>query len=151
MNKETKQTLGIILISLAVIFIIFLRAKPKNDLELCRDIFWGFVEGRQSLQNYIDWEHLRALGLDVGATYRKLPNPKEKEDYRREFYKNFSVSFKRNAGRFEAFTNWRIYEKAALGTIIAADYKLKSKTALFTLSGFENKKLTNIKWEGAGE
>ena len=151
MNKENKQILGIILISLVVIFIIFLRLKPKNDVELCRDIFWGFVEGRQSLQNSIDWDHLKALGTDVGATYSKLPNPKEKEDYRREFYKNFSVSFKRNAGTFEAFTNWRIYEKAALGTIIAADYKLKSKTVLFTLSGYEKKKLTYIKWEGTGE
>ncbi len=151
MKKENKQILGVVLISLAVIFIIFLRVNPKNDVELCRDIFRGFVEGTGSMQNYIDWAHLKALGLDVGATYSKLPNAQEKGDYRREFYKNFSVSFKRNAGRFEAFTNWRIYEQNGATTIIAADYKEKSKTVLFTLSGFEKKKITNIKWEGAGE
>lgn len=151
MKKKNKQILWIVLISLTVIFLVFQRVKPKNDVELCRDIFRGFVEGDRSSQNSIDWERLKALGYDVGATYSKLPNAQEKEDYRREFYKNFSLSFKRNGGRFEAFTNWRIYEQNGPTAIIAADYKEKSTTVLFTLSGFEKKKITNIKWGGAGE
>jgi hypothetical protein len=151
MKKQNKQILGLALIFAGIIFAIFLFGSQKDDVSFCRDIFRGFVTGSQSLQGYVDWQHLKALGLDVGATYSKLPNQQEKDDYRREFYKNFSASFKRNNGAFSAFTNWRIYSQNSSGTIIAVNYNLKSKTALFTLSGSGNKQLTDIKWEGLGD
>jgi len=148
MKKENKKALGVMLFFLVAAFIFFLKPMLKTDVGLCRDIFWGFVEGRQSLQGYIDWEHLNALGSNVGSDYSKLPNAQEKEEYRMAFYKNFSRSFKRKGGTFELFNNWRIYEQNGATTIVAVDYPAKHKVALFTLSGFNKKKLTNIKWEG---
>jgi hypothetical protein len=150
MNKENKQILGIVLILLAAIaiFAVFLSGGQDNADELCRDIFRGLVEGNQSMQNYIDWDNLNAFGMDIGATYSSYPNSKVKEGYRREFYRAFSLQFRSIGGTFASYTNWRIYKKSILGTIVAVDCKPQSKTILFTLSGLEKKKLTNIKWEG---
>ncbi len=151
MNNEYKKVLGFVLIILALILAVYLYRQQPNDIELCRGIFQGFVEGKQDMEKFVDWEHLKALGLDVGATYSKLANAKEKEAYRREFYKSFARGSRQAGGKFQAVTNWRIYQKGGLETVVSADYNLKSKTVLFTLFESGGKKLINIQWEGAGD
>jgi len=149
MINDNKQMLRIIIILFTLTcLILFLFVSPKSDLELCREIFKGFVEGNQTFENYVDWENLKAVGIDAGEIYRKFPSAKERKDYRKEFYKNFSSSVKRIGGRFEYMANWRVYSKSPTETIIATDYTAGSKTLLFTLSGAGKKKLTSFKWEG---
>jgi hypothetical protein len=152
MKKENLQILGLILFFLVLIIafhFIGQRQDSENDVTLCRDIFNGLLEGRQLVQDHIAWEKLNALGLSVGATYNRLPNKQEKSDYRREWIKNLSLGFKQGGGTPLAFTNWRVYRRAISTTVVAADYKEKSKVILFSLSGsgYNKKKLISIQWE----
>lgn len=150
MKKENLQILGLIFIFGIIIFLILSFGIKKNDVDFCRDIFKGLIEGRESVQKFIDWGNLKAIGIDVGATYSKLPNAKEKADYRKSFIKSLSQGFNNAGGRFKAFSNWRVYKQDGADTLIAADYKDKAKTILFTLSGYEKRKLTAIQWESTG-
>lgn len=152
MRKENLKILGPVLIFGVIILLALFFVTGKNEVTLCRNIFKGLIQARQSVQKYIDWENFKALGLDIGATYNKFPNDKEKSDYRREFIKNLSSGFKRQGGRFNAFSGWRIYKRSDEGTVVAADYKAKAKTMLFTLSGSGYpRKLTAIQWGNVGE
>ena len=146
MKKEKLWLLGVVFGVIIVFFILSLGI-PKGEVSFCRNIFKGLTEGRQSIQKSIDWENLKALGLDIGATYNQLPDAKEKQDYRREFIKNLSASFRGAGARFAAFSNWRKYKHSGIDTIIAADYQAKARTILFVFSGYGNKKLTAILWE----
>ncbi len=145
--KKEKLWLLVSILGVIIIFFIFSLGIPKGEVSFCRNIFKGLTERRQSIQKLIDWENLKALGVDIGATYNQLPNAKEKSDYRREFIKNFSASFRGAGGRFVAFSNWRKYKHSGPDTIIAADYLTKAKTILFVFSGYGKKKLTAILWE----
>ncbi len=148
MKKENLQLLGFALILGIIIFLIFSFGIRKNDVDFCRGLFKSLIQGSQSAQKLIDWESLKAMGVDVGATYAKLPNAKEKTNYRKSFIKSLSQGFYNSGGQFRAFTNWRIYKHAGPGAIVAADYK--QKTILFTLSEGEKRKLTAIQWESSG-
>ena len=149
MKKEDLQYFGVIfiIIFLASTFTIFYAGREKSTPQLCRQIFMGMVEGRQSVEKFIDWNQLNAFGIDVSAIYPMLPNEKEKADYRREFFSNLSMGFKQLGGRPQAFINWRIFKIEGSKTIVAADYAGENKTVLFTLSKDPDKKLIAIEWE----
>jgi len=149
MKKENIQfALYIFIFLVATLLIILFWGREKNDVELCRDIFNGLLSGRQSVQKFIDWDNFNALGLDMGSLYKKLPNKFEQSEYRKEFIKNLSTTFKRAGGRAQAFTNWRVFKTEGSKTIIAVDYTVKLKTMLFTLLGYPKKKLIDMQWEG---
>jgi hypothetical protein len=67
MINYNKQMLRIvIIISVLACLILILFVSPKSDLELGREIFRGFVEGNQAFEKYVDWENLKAVGIDAG-------------------------------------------------------------------------------------
>lgn len=152
MKKENLQTLGVIAIIALVIFLIFSFLVRKSDTAFCHDVFKGLTQGRLSaVEKYIDWGALKAMGVDVGDTYKKLPNAKEKENYRKAFVANLSKSFKNAGGSPRDFTNWRVYERGSLKTIVVADYNKKGKKMLLTIYGYEKRKITAIEMEDKGE
>jgi hypothetical protein len=152
MKKENTQLLVFILIVfLIVISIIFIFSSGKSEVRLCQQVFLGLLTGRQSVENFLDWENIKVIGLNVGKLYSSLPDEKQKADYRKAFFKSLSVSFKKAGGRPELYTNWRIKGKNGSETIVAADYIDKAKTLLFTLVQNGRKKITLIQWEGEGE
>ena len=119
-----------------------------NDVEFCRRTFRGLAEGRPGVHRRIEWERLKALGVDVGATYAKLPNEQERMQYRKAFIERFSEGFRRTGGKPEAFVGWRAQGRTDDGrVVVAADYEGKSKTLLLHLSGGWNKKLEAIQWQ----
>ena len=152
MKKENIQILAFILIIILLgAFFILSPGQEKGDVQLCHKIFLGLLTGRQSVEEFMDWDHLKVIGLDVGALYSKLPDQKQKSDFRREFFRSLSRSFQMAGGRPQAYTNWRIKEKDSSKTIVAVYYVDKAKTLLFTLTGDEKKKLTLVQWEGEAE
>lgn len=150
MKKEHWQFLSLGLGGLIIAVVLFLNfGVRKNDVDFCRGIFEGLAEGRQSVQKLIDWKNMKALNVNIGETYNKYSDKKEKADYRENFIKSFSNGFKKAGGKFEAFSGWRLHQKDEFSAVVAADYK--KKTLLLTISGYARRKLTDIQWESAGE
>jgi hypothetical protein len=148
MRKEDKQIFLVIGVIALAIFLIFSFMIRKNDVAFCRDVFNGLVKGRLlAVEKNIDWGTLKAMGVDVGQAYKKLPDAKEKKDYRKSFVANLSKGFKNAGGNFTDFTNWRTYKHEGLETMIMADYNKKGKKILFTIHGYENRKITAIEWK----
>lgn len=119
----------------------------ETDVQLTRRIFNGLCQGNQSVQNLIDWEKLKAMGVDVGKTYTGLVYEKERRDYKRMFFFNLAYTFKASGGKTSAFTNWRVKGQDINNTIIAVD-TVSGKVLLLTLAHKVNKrKLSAIEWE----
>lgn len=150
MSLQKKETLILEISSLvAVVFVslwFFLQMKTQ-ELHLCQKAFRGLVKGSYGVQKFIDWEHLQAVGVDVGNTYSKFANQKEKVDYKKGFMRGFPLGFKQTGGKLKAFVNWRIFSQDAQKTIIAVDYTSKNKTLLFTVSKYPKKKIVAIQWK----
>jgi hypothetical protein len=123
-------------------------APMENDLELTKRVFSGLCKGQQGVEKFIDWERLMAVEMDVGQAYSTLKNLKEKADYRKLFFYNFSYTFKAAGGKASNFYNWRVKALEPDKTVIAADTVGQGKAILFTLArkGRE-RKLTGIEWE----
>lgn len=139
--------LAVVLIG-ALAFFLNLRTQ---EIDFCRNVFQGLVKGRQQVAKFVDWENLKALGVDVAATYKGLRNDKEKAVYKKAFIISFSAGFKRVEGKLKTFTRWRIYKKDEAKTIVATDDVVHHKTLLFTLPAYGQKKLINIQWEAKVE
>ena len=118
-----------------------------RDVRFCRDVLTDLARGRQSAQARIDWDRLKALDVDVGATYAKLPNEQEKRQYRQAFIANFATGFSQSGARLDGFANWRVQSDQAGDRVVAADYKPKQKTLLFRISGAWRKRLEAMQWE----
>lgn len=149
MTRDNIKFFGLIfaIIIFGLFFIIFFSGGEKSAPALSRQIFIGMVQGKQAVEKHIDWYELKALGIDVATIYSKLANEKERDDYRKEFFKNLSLGFKMSGGNPQAFINWRVYKVEGEKTIVAADYSGKGRTVLFTLSRGRQKKLTAVEWE----
>jgi len=133
---------GVVIVSLLVIFQI-----KRGDVNFSRAVFSDLVKGRDGVQKYIDWENLKGLAINAGATYSKFPTEKERSGYRKSFIQGFSLGFRRAGGNLKSFVNWRIYSQEGAQTIVAADYRGHNKTLLLTLSGAGKKKLTSLQWK----
>ncbi len=133
-----------LLIIASSVFFIHLKNQEAN---LCRSIFSGLASARYGVEKYIDWEGLRALGVDVSAVYKNLPDEEAKSNYKKAFIRNFSDGFKRSGSRLGFFAHWRIYAKDNEKTVIACDYSRYNKTLLLTLSKSGKRKLVSIDWE----
>lgn len=145
MQKENVKILAVIGIIALAVFLISSFGIRKDDITFCRWVFKSLTSGKLSVEKYIDWEKLKAMGVDVGATYTKLPNAREKKDYRKSFIRNLSKGFIKSGGKAEAFTNWRVSQKEGLKAIILADYK--NGTIAFTIYGYEKRQIIAIAWE----
>ena len=145
---RSRSLLGVLLATAAVA--VFVLRASRSDVDLCRAVLAGLTQGRSSVAGQIAWERLRALDLDVGATYVKLPNAKEQGEYRQAFIENFAAGFQRTGASLPQFTGWRVQERSKGTIIVAADYAARQKTLLLTLpanASWWGKKIEAIQWQ----
>lgn len=132
---------------LIIIFSIAGCIGAETDTQLARRVFNGLCNGRQGVQDLIDWETFKASGVDVGQAYSNIVAEKERADYRKVFFYNLSYTFKASGGKTSAFTNWRVKSREGNNTIVAADTAM-GKVILLTLSVKKGKrKLTAIDFQ----
>mgnify|MGYP001580186415 FL=1 len=142
-NQETSPLKGVILF-LAVIAILFLFKAKHNELDTARAALTGLIQSNSSVQGLLNWEKLKAVGVDVGAVYRGFKTDKDRDNYKKYFIRGFSAGFKEVKGNYQEFGSWRVYEKTVQKTVVAADYR--GKILLFTLPKNE-KKIIEIQWK----
>lgn len=129
---------------LAVVAVVVLLVRFMNrDIALCRATLTGLANGQSSVQRHIDWEHLKALDVDVGLTYTQLPK-NEKAGYRQAFISYFAKGFRYVAGDTQAFTNWRMQPDGS----IAVDYSAKQRTLVFHVTdSWLHRRVQAIQWQ----
>lgn len=148
MEKTQTPVVGLlVLVLLAAAAAMGVMRMSKTDVEFCRKVLNGLVEGRPSVQRWIDWEHLKALEVDVGATYTHLASDAERAQYRRAFVESFSKGFRQANGVLNAFRHWRVHERGDGRIVIAVEYEAKQKTLLLSLPASGKKKLEAIQWQ----
>ncbi|MFH1396921.1 MAG: hypothetical protein ABIH27_00025 [Candidatus Omnitrophota bacterium] len=134
---------------LAVVIIIaaglIFRIKTQ-DVELCRSALTGLIKGSFSAGKNIDWNNLKAMGVDVGTAYSKFTSDKDRNEYKKGMIWGFKAGFIHSKGRLKEFKNWRVLNKDNGKTVIAVDY-LNNKTLLFTLSSQNKRKIIAINWK----
>lgn len=120
-----------------------------NDVDFARAVFKGLVKGEQSIERYIAWEQLEAVGSKAGSTYSKIESDTQKANYRKGFIYNFSMAFQGAEGKLNSFSNWRVYAREPGKITIAVDMKTDTfqKTLLLYLSpDTHNRKLLGMDW-----
>ena len=144
MTKQAPVT-GSLLLILAMAGLATAGARLiRTEVGFCRDAFAGLAQGRLSAERQVDWEHLQAMGVDVGETYRRLPNAQERRQYRQAFIGQFAGGFASSGATTRAFTNWR----RAGGRLVAADYPAKQKTLLCGVSGsWITRRIVSLQWQ----
>lgn len=119
----------------------------ETDTQLSRRILNGLCSGNQRVQGLIDWEKLKAVGVDVGESYSKIIAEKERQDYRKAFFYNCAFSFRAAQGKISTFSNWRVSNRTDNTTIVATDTPA-GKVLLLTLANISGKrKLIAIEWQ----
>ena len=120
--------------------------RSQDDVSFCRQVFRGLVSGSGSVQSRIDWEHLKALDVDIGAAYTKYADEKGKASYRKSFIRGFSYGFAQSHAKPESFVRWRVQERTEGHVVVATDYEGKGKTLLLTIPASGKKKIQAIQW-----
>ena len=146
MTDVNLRYLGIVL-GLVALIVLVLRNPQQDAVRWTRQTFELLVSGRSSAQARIAWERLSAVGVDVGATYTKLPNAREQAQYRQAFLRELASGFRRSGARAESFVNWRIMEQSDEAIVVAADFPAKQKTLLLTVSDGKPRQVTGIRWQ----
>jgi len=68
MKKEDLRFFTYLGIVVAVVIIVaFFLTTGDPDLSFGRSVFYGLIKGDESVKGAIDWDSLKAVGLDVGA------------------------------------------------------------------------------------
>ena len=119
----------------------------RSEVAVCRETLRGLIDGSQTVGRSINWEQLQAMGVDVGATYRRLANEREQAAYRRAFIAQCAQGFRRARGSADSFRRWRLLTREPGRIIVAADYEAKHKTILVALSDSGTKKVESIQWQ----
>lgn len=137
----------IFITGIITIFFISGCTQMETDVQLTRRIFNGLCSGNQRVQNSIDWQTLKAMGVDVGQSYSNIVSEKERSDYRKVFFYNLSYAFRAAGGSVSKFSNWRVKGRGGDNTVVAADSAM-GKAILLTLSNKGGKrKLIAIQWQ----
>ena len=132
---------------LVVASVVGVARLSKGEAGLCREVFQGLVKGRQSVQQRIDWGRLKAMGVDVGATYAHLPDERARAEYRRLFVEHFSKGFLQTGASLGDFVRWRVQTQTPEEVVVAVDYPAKQKTLLLTLPATGAKRIQAIQWQ----
>lgn len=135
------------LILVAIGLVVFVMRARSSDAQWAQRILTGLANGRTSIERHIDWEHLKTLDVEVGATYAKLPSDQDRRRYRQAFIQNFAKGFAQSGARPEAFVNWRIQERGDGDTLVAADYPAKRKTLLVRIARDGGRRLEALQWQ----
>lgn len=96
-------------------------ASALSDVEFAKDVFRRMAEGDPAVEPMLDWETLRMPGGDVAAEYDELEGEADRAEFRRNFLKGFSTSFKAAGGDAESGKNWREESKDGDLTLVATD------------------------------
>lgn len=113
--------------------------KPKatvSDLDFARTAFKALAHGDTAARNLVDWDNFQAMGQNMGAVYKSLPDDKQRAAFRSSLVTSFSASFKKSGASAETLSNWRVKSAgkgATADTVIAADSPNKA-TLLLTVS-----------------
>ena len=113
-----------------------------QDVKLCKRVLTGLIQGNQAVRQHIDWDHLTALDVDVGATYTQIQDAQEQAIYQRMFVQKFAEGFAQASADASVFTGWRAQGD---GTV-TVDYPAKSKTLVFRLSE-SGKQIAGVAWQ----
>jgi len=96
--------------------------KPaKTDVVFAREAVEGLLAGDVAVAEAFDWENLKVPGMDVGESYREMPDDENPDEVRREFIENFSESFKQSGASASDLKNWREEAREGEGTVVAVD------------------------------
>lgn len=147
---EVRQTLAIRYAALtlaAVAVAAVVMRLTQNEVGFCRAVFRNLVNDRQAAQRQIDWERLKAVGVDVGKTYTELPDDQARAQYRKAFIDNFAMGFRQSEGTLEAFRNWRVQARDGERVVVATDYEAKRKTLLLSVPASGQRKLQELQWQ----
>ena len=79
---------------LVVIGILFLFKVKHNELDVARAALAGLIQANSSVASLLNWEKLKAVGVDVGAEYSAFKIDKDKVNYKKYFIRGFSAGFK---------------------------------------------------------
>jgi hypothetical protein len=123
----------IIAVVIIVVGLVLFKATRDSEIEFAKGVFNDLIEGRESVQNDIDWPVFQILTQSVGTEYVKVSTENEKQYFRKAFIANFSLGFKSNGGKYSAFTNWRIVGRDNDKITVAADFAGKN-SLLFAFS-----------------
>src|SRR3989338_3103636 len=145
MDVNLRYLIGVV--AVVCVIVLVLRNPQEDAVRWTKQTFETLVSGRSSVQARIAWERLSAVGVDVGATYTKLPNAREQAQYRQAFLRELASGFRRSGARAESFVNWRIMEKSDEAIVVAADFPAKQKTLLLTVSDGKPRQVTGIRWQ----
>ena len=143
--ESSEKPLGMEYIVLAVLLAAglgFFFMSSGQEVRFCRRVFGGLVKGEPNVGGSIAWDRLKALDLDLGSAYAKLP-PGERQKFQQAFIQNFAVGFRQGQGQLMAFTNWRMEHDGS----VAVDYPAKHKTLLFRVSETGKRQLEGIAWK----
>ncbi len=94
---------------------------PLNDIEYAKKVFQLLGDGDESVKAMIDWEHLKMMGVDVGAMYRNTSGDAAREIETSSFIRGYSSSFKKSGGSVANLTNWREQSRDATNTVVATN------------------------------
>jgi len=119
----------------------------NRDADFCRRALYYLVKGRPAAEKMIDWNQLKAVGLDTGKEYSGLPNDNERKMFRKVFINSFAAGFLKVKGEFKKFVHWRVIDRKSDFIIVAADYKKTGDTLLFALPKKGKKKIQSIQWK----
>ncbi len=144
-TREAPVAGSIILVILAIACAIVVTRWSSHEVGFCRSTFTTLASGQTSAHRLIDWSHLQALDINVGATYRGLPNDAARRDYERAFIRNFAIQFQQAGGTPAGLTNWRLQARTPARVTVAAD--TKQKTLLLSIPASGTKKLVAIQWQ----
>ena len=148
MTQSQKSLVGYAAVMLGAVAVVAVVMRlTQGEVGFCRETLGNLVNDRQSAQRQIDWEHLQAVGLDVGKTYTQLPDEPARAQYRKAFVDNFAMGFRRVEGNLAAFRNWRVQTRDGSRIVVAAEYEAKHKTLLFSLPAVGDKKIEAIQWQ----
>ena len=148
MTKHTPVSGSLLLAVIVAALIVAGIRLIRSDVGVCREAFAGLAQGRSAAGWRLDWERLQAMGVNVGETYRGLPNAQERRQYRRSFIGQFAGGFARSGATASAFTNWRPAGVRDGKRLVAADYPAKQQTLLFSVSGaWFSRRIGSIQWQ----
>ncbi len=130
------------------VFIISGCTGIRNDVDFARRCLKGLIKGDFSVGRLIDWTSFVAVGINVGGTVNRLRTMQQKEEYVKRFIESFAFSFRQGGGKWNKFTNWRIFSVNKGITVVATDY-LNNKVLLLTIVNYPNgkRKLIRMEWK----
>lgn len=137
---------GVGLGALLAVAVVLRALEPPQ--RMCQRALSALAGSRQSAARFLDWEHLTALEVDVGAQYLALPNAQERSRYRLFFIRGFGAGFKEAGATPATFINWRVEGDADGRAVVAADHATQQKTLLLHVRPvFLGKKIDRIEWK----